>query len=267
MPAKIRDMNAKGTLERLAKLWLPLKARLARLRSGVIELPGTKPIAIAPLVSPLRLDIMVRRDWFNFHAAQRERFDANFDALFEASLRHPYGIWFREVVASTLHPQYLDSEERFLREFAVRLRRSIALQDSFEDRGFDAAHPILLRAGRLVHPTISGKRVAAEIYAGDGGHRLALLLRAGRKRLEPGEYVVHRALEFTPRDNTGILLKSLDMQAGDYYQFLSMAYGDGGSASRESLLDQVRSKEPERLAELENILRADEPHFLPQPSP
>lgn len=250
-----------GMRDRLAELWAPLKARLRRARAQVVELPGTEPIAIAPLVSPLRLDILVRRDWFEFRAAQRGRFDADFDALFEASLRHPYGIWFREVVAGSVHPEFLASEGRYLSEFAARLRRSIALQDSFEVSGFDAARPIALNAGELVHPTASGKRIAAELYAGDGCHRLALLMCAGRERLEPGEYVVRRAVEYTPRDNTGLLLAALGMQADDYYRFLSLAYGEGAHASRESLLDSVRSRQPERLAELERILLADAPHL------
>lgn len=262
-------MGDEGMREKFARLWSPLKERFGSLRPRVVELPGAEPVAIAPLVSPLRLDILVRRDWFDFRARQRERFDADFDALFEASLRHPYGIWFREVVAGSVHPEYLASEKRFLREFAARLRRSIALQDSFEARGFDAARPIALNAGEHVHPTISGKRIAAQLYAGNGCHRLALLLRAGRERLEAGEYVVRRALEYTPRDNTGILLEALGMQPDDYYRFISMAYGERGEdrEGRDGLLGRVRSKEPERLAELEGILLADEPHLRNDPCP
>lgn len=250
-----------GMRDRIAKLWSPLRTGFRRPRARVVELPGTESIAIAPLVSPLRLDILVRRDWFEFRAARRERFDADFDALLEASLRHPYGIWFREVVAGSVHPEFLASEERFLSEFAARLRRSIALQDSFEVNGFDAARPIALNAGELVHPTASGKRIAAELYAGDGCHRLALLMCAGRERLEPGEYVVRRFVEYTPRDNTGLLLAPLGMQADDYYRFLSLAYGEGADASRESLLERVRARQPGRLAELEGILRADAPYL------
>jgi len=82
--------------------------------------------------------------------------------------------------------------------------------------GFDSAHPIALNAGELVHPTASGKRTAAELYAGDGCHHLALLMCAGRERLEPGEYVVRRFVEYTPRDNIGLLLAALGGQAGDH---------------------------------------------------
>ena len=90
-----------------------------------------------------------------------------------------------------------------------------------------------------------------------------------RERLEAGEYVVRRALEYTPRDNTGILLEALGMQPDDYYRFISMAYGDRGEdrESREGLLGRVRSKERERLAELESILLADEPHLRNDPCP
>ncbi|TDJ79629.1 MAG: hypothetical protein E2O39_00670 [Planctomycetota bacterium] len=109
--------------DRLAEL----RAHFRRPRARVVEFPGTESIAIAPLVSPLRLDILVRRDWFGFRAAQRGHFDADFEAILEASLRHPYGIWFREVVAGSVQPEFLASEQRFLREFAARLRRSIAL--------------------------------------------------------------------------------------------------------------------------------------------
>jgi hypothetical protein len=249
---------------KFARLWSPLKARFGSPRSRVVELPGEEPIDIAPIISPLRLDILLRRDWFDFRASQRERFDADFAALLEASLRHPYGTWFRVVVAGSVHPEYLASETRFLREFASRLRRSVALQDSFEANRLVASKPIVLKSGEQVHPTASGKRIASELYAGNGCHRLALLLRAGRKRLEPGEYVVRRALEYTPRDNTGRLLEALGMHADDYYRFVSMAYGEGEGegVSRESLLERVRSKEPERLAELESILLADEPHLV-----
>ncbi len=265
--ATLVAMGGGGVRARLAGLWSPLKARLRRRREAVVVLPGTEPVAIAPLVSPLRYDVVVRRDWFDLRASQRERFDADFDALFEASSTHAYGTWFREVVARTVHPDYLASEERLRREFAARLRRSIALQDSFDARGFDAAHPIALNAGVCVHPTASGKRLTAALYAGNGCHRLALLLRAGRERLEPGEYVVRRAVDYTPRDNTGLLLEALNVRAGDYYRFVSLGYGVGESASRDELLEQVRSREPERVAELERILQIDEPHLSGEPCP
>jgi hypothetical protein len=265
--ATLAAMGGEEVRARLARLWSQLKARIRRRREDVVVLPGIEPVAIAPLISPLRFDVLVRRDWFEFRASQRERFDADFDALFEASAKHPYGTWFREVVARTVHPEYLASEQRFRREFAARLRRSSALQDSFDARGFDAVHPIALSAGVRVHPTASGKRVTAAFYAGNGCHRLALLLRAGRERLEPGEYVVRRAVDYTPRDNTGLLLEVLGVRADDYYRFVSMGYEVGESASREDLLEQVSSREPERLAELEHVLQADEPHLLSEPCP
>jgi len=73
--------------------------------------------------------------------------------------------------------------------------------------GFDPAHPVELHAGHRVRETHTGKRITRALYAGDGNHRLALLMAAGHDELLPGQYRVKRYRSLVPTDSTGFLLR------------------------------------------------------------
>ena len=241
------------------RLWARAVPWLSRgARDRFLVLRPSPPVSIDTLVSPLRYDILVRLDFFRMLERDWQLFQRGFEGFKTNARKHPYGIWFRDVVAGSVHPEYGESEERFDREFARRLRRSADLLTSFRSRGLDRRHPVRLRSGDEILPTASGKRVDATLFAGNGCHRLALLLLAGRDTLEAGEYVVHRVPRFQPRDNTGILLRNLELTPEAYYRFLSRGFAARPFSTREDLRAHVSERSPVRAALLDRILALDE---------
>ena len=81
-------------------------------------------------------------------------------------------------------------------------------------------------------PTTTGKRLARELYAGDGNHRLALLIAAGQTTLLPSQYRIRRYRRLTPSDTTPVLLAALDLDEHRYLAFLRM--GDSKHSGRET---------------------------------
>jgi hypothetical protein len=223
---------------------------------------GREPIEIDRLVSPLRYDILVRERYFEFLRERRPLADEDFQAFMELSRRHPYFIWFsRVVVPSGNNPDMVNDPERLNAAFERRVRRSIALHDAFESRGYDRRRPIVLRTGHRIAATATGKRLARRIYAGDGCHRLAWLRSSGVDVLEPGMYRVHVAQAFTPSDETARLLDAMAISRPDYFSFLSLSYADRDLRSEEVLLDHVRSVDPDSLPELEQVIASDAPRL------
>ena len=77
--------------------------------------------------------------------------------------------------------------------------------------------------------------------------------------LEPGMYRVHVAPVFTPRDDTAALIDLMAISRREYLSFLSLSYADAEMPSEEALLDYVRSTDPDRLPEIEEVLAVDSP--------
>ena len=237
-----------------------------RLRSAWAGNPfrerrGVEPLDIHRLISPLRYDVLVRLQYFDFCEERLGPLERNFDAHVAASRAHPYFVWFRAVACAIRMPELLADEAALERAFAARVRRSVDLLQSFRARGFDPSEPLLLESGRRIDPTDTGKRMSGPLFTGDGCHRLALLLRAGVRRLEPDWYRVRTFRRFAPRDSTARLLPALPLDRESYFAFLSLGYASGRHTSREALLDAVRAGAPGRAAELERVIALDEPLF------
>jgi hypothetical protein len=81
----------------------------------------------------------------------------------------------------------------------------------------------------------------------------------GIEVLEPDMYRLHVADIFTPRDDTAPLLGPMGISPNDYFSFLSLAYTDGPLHSEQALLDHVRSNDPGRLRELQEVIAIDSP--------
>ena len=143
--------------------------------------------------------------------------------------------------------------------FADRIRKSAKLYLVLEKNGFNPRRPITLLTGERILPTETGKRTSAVLYAGDGCHRVALLSLAGYTHLEPRHYIIKKFPRFRPLDNTAILIKSLQMDATEYYTFLSMAYVETPVCKRSDLKAQLAKTKTQKLAEFENITSVDEP--------
>lgn len=232
---------------------------------GLVRLayrPGREPIPIDHLVSPLRYDIVVRQRYLEVLRERRALAEEDFEAFMELSRQQPYYTWFtRVVIPSGNHPEMIGDEERVNARFERRVRRSIALHDAFEATGYDRRRPIILRTGRQIAPTVTGKRLARRIYAGDGCHRLAWLRMSGVQVLEPGMYRLHVADVFTPRDETALLIGEMAISPRDYFEFVSLSYADRELGGEDELLDHVRSTDPNRLPELEEVIAVDSPRL------
>lgn len=209
------------------------------------------PVRIGDVVSPLRYDVLVRARHFEFHAQHRARYAEDFAAYERAARETAYRVWFTRVMA----PRWLPgvSGEALERAWAQRLHDSAALHASFERHGFDTNHPIELHAGVRVRPTPSGKSLARRLYAGDGNHRLALLMCAGRQELSPSEYRVRRYLSLVPADTTGFLVGELGTSWSDYRAFVELGYPDVTLHLEDG---RVHARGP-RAAEAETVARID----------
>ena len=218
---------------------------------------GRESVSIDSLVSPLRYDIVVRERFIEFFEENEALYDSDFEEFARRSRSHPYYVWFSRVSVPKFRPYLLAGDELLERAFEDRLHDTVALVRGFRETGPDGVTPILLRTGRRIEPTTSGKHVIRSLYATDGSHRLALLRRAGLRALAPAMYRVAVTRSFRPRDNTALLLESLAVSHDEYFAFLALGYGNGSCASEDALLEHVRQADPQRLAELQAVIAAD----------
>jgi hypothetical protein len=228
-----------------------MRVRNLRRRLGASERPGTEPVVVDDLISPLRYDILVRQRYFEFLREHRELAAGDLAPLAEASRTHAYFVWFSRVVVPRFQPELVGQPELIARAFTKRVAASVDLLRSFEAHGLDPARPLVLETGRTIEPTATGKQLARRLYPGDGCHRLALLRASGITELEPGSYRVRSVRRFTPLDNTALLLGELEIDPVTYRRFLALSYGplveaalDGGETAPgdapEGALDEVR---------------------------
>jgi hypothetical protein len=200
-----------------------------RLRSAVQGNPwrfeaARRPVSIHEIASPLRYDIAIRVSYLRFHSVHAELYDRDFEAYLERAREHAYYVWFTSLWARIFSPHLLDDDVALARAFADRVRRTADLAASFARRGFDTRRPVTLFAGRHVHPTATGKRVSRDVFAGDGCHRLALLLAAGESELGPNQYRVKRFRDLVPVDTTHFLIRRLDLSMHEYLEFIRLGY-------------------------------------------
>lgn len=213
---------------------------------------GDEAIDIAEMVSPFRYDVVVRASLFDAIAARPA---ATRDEEFvDSLLSHPYAVWFREVELRRFFPWVLADEAGVVAAYRNRVQRAIATFESFEARGYDSGRPIIVRVAKRPRPSDSGVAAAKVRHLGDGGHRLALLLRT-TGRLEPHMY------RLDPRpapviDNTAILVPALGVGEGDYARFLSRAFLPEPVDTLDELRGRVASACTDRRDELEALVRA-----------
>ena len=145
---------------------------------------GDKAIDIAQLISPLRYDVLVRAQFFEFLATRTRRTSPT-TALVVAAGSQPYAVWFREVAMARFRPWVLKDPAALRANFAERVLATRALQHSFAQNGFDPRTPVTLRVTTGSQPRTRERPSSRTVHVGDGGHRLALLLHAGGM-LQPG---------------------------------------------------------------------------------
>lgn len=248
------------------------RSKLSRARRRVVHAverrtfrPATESLDLDELVSPLRYDIIVRAEYFDYLTERLDLYDADFDRYVAAATDTRYFTWFATVALTRYQPQRATDPSHVAAEFRERLRRSTSLLRSFENDGFDARHPVSVRTAVPGATTGTGKLVSRGYYPGDGCHRLALLVRAGQQALPPSHYRVRRDPQRTVIDNTHSLIRDLRLSPEEYYRFLSKGYADSTFADAPSLLAHVAERAPYRLSELRAVLAVDERAFVRPP--
>lgn len=225
-----------------------------RLRRAVTWRPiraGVEPVDIAELIAPLRLDVLVRArflDWLE------PRLDDDPVEVARQASDEAYAVWFRHVEVARFRPHLAADPAALEAAYLDRVGRTATLLRSYLSRGFDAGHPVTLRRTSRVKAADSGLVVGKTLHVGDGGHRLALLLRDGLA-LQAEMYVVD------PRpmpviDNTSVLVRHLDVGAAEYASFLAPRYARGPVSSLAELEAVVGERSAAEAAELRAVMRA-----------
>lgn len=216
---------------------------------------------IAPLVSPLRFDVLLRRDFFRFYAEHRDLFRSDFTAFARLARREEYFVWFEQIMCPSWQAHVLEDAGLFDAAWAERLNATARLYDSFERDEFDERFPITLYEGRTVTPAPSGKRVTRDLYAGDGNHRLALLLAAGQTTLLPSQYRVKRFRRLVPSDTTSRLMPALRVDEQRYLAFLRAGYPSLRIEMGRGRIEVAGSADAALEAEVRTLLRIDRRHM------
>jgi len=207
---------------------------------------------VAELISPLRYDVLVRAQFFEFLAHRPTGGTA--DRLVADAWQEPYAVWFREVAMARFRPWVLKDPVALRSNFAERVLASRDLLKSFDTNGFDARTPVTLRLTTGVQTTDTGARVSRTVHVGDGGHRLALLLQAGSDLLPHMYRLDPRPMPLI--DNTAVLLGPLGIPEPDYCDFIGGGYGRRGHSEVGSLLAAVARDDPASGDELRSVLEA-----------
>ena len=217
-------------------------------------------LEIAPIVSPLRFDITVRLRFLRFYMDNRDLYRDEFDRFGRLAREHDYFVWFRRIMCVNWQPHVLADESLFARAWEDRLHASADLVGSFERRGFDPRFPVTLYAGRKVLETPTGKRVSRAVYAGDGNHRIAMLLAAGQRTLLPGQYRIKRFRRLRPSDTTPELLRLLELPEEAYLEFLRQGYPELRIERRDGGIE-VEPPGTAAEAEVRSVLRVNQPQL------
>jgi hypothetical protein len=213
-------------------------------------------IKIDSLIYPLRYDVVVRAEFMSYYLAHQDVYARDLEEF----LAHPvaqayFTSWLSDACRS--RPELVEDLEILHREFRRRMRRALSLCDSLQETGYDAQHPIELRAASVIRHEHE-KHVQRRFYAGDGCHRLAHLMLQGTTFLTPTQYQVRVYEEFQPRDNTYRLLGRLIRTEAEYCRIMSQYYCDGAQCSNaKDVIEHVERIDPSRLEEVMSVMRVD----------
>lgn len=192
---------------------------VGRARRAVHErraTPGVERVDIRALIAPLRYDVAIRADFFDYLADHAELAG---DDLVEAAGGTAYAAWFEHVECARYFPALHHDKDLRRERFAARVAGAVRLFRSFENTGFDSAHPVTLISAPAGSVSDSGAPALGDLHIGDGCHRLALLLRQGAL-LEPSMYRVRSLL--TPLvDNTAVLVRQGVLGQAEYVEHLA----------------------------------------------
>jgi len=208
---------------------------------------------ITELVSPLRYDIVIRKDFISLYLSNQDLYHSDFDSFLELAIQHPYYVCFQK-----MKPQLLGAETVLRRKFADRIRSFIGLYSTMVEFGFDKTMPIVPKTGLRILPTKEGKKISGKFFMGDGCHRLACLMALGYDTL-PIDYIRVQCFQtLTPRDGTVELVHSVPIDPKKYFAFLASRYSAPYCFERgEEFVEYIKREKPNLLDEVLSAIRGD----------
>jgi hypothetical protein len=223
----------------------PIATARRTVRRAATWRPKTRPeqpIDIAQLISPLRYDVLVRAQFFDLVLEIGEDAYEDLDLVVERAQGTPYHVWWEQVAIPRFFPWISKDPAQLTASFRERVGDSVRLHRSFRARGYDPAHPIVLRGTKTATQSDTGLTIEGRLHVGDGGHRTALLLSAGQQ-LDPAMCLV----DWRPRpfliDNTAILVPALGITRDDYVRYLAKGYGATPTNDLDALLADLREQD------------------------
>lgn len=227
-------------------------------RAGATEVAADQPVRIDDLVSPLRYDALIRQRYLSMLTDAPELLEGDRRHLVELSRSHEYFTWFSAVVVPQFMPRLVGRDDEISAAFERRIRTTVDLLRSVEHHGLDPARPIVLRTGRQIAPTATGKRLARRIYLRDGCHRIALLRARGATVLEPGSYRLDCQRRFVPLDNTAPLLQAGLLDSRAYWEFMALSYDSLVAPDYSGPAPDGEAKDSEAFAEMLAVAAVDQ---------
>jgi hypothetical protein len=222
-------------------------------------------VDISSLICPLRYDVIVRRDFYSFYAAQRDLYNSDFDTFVKLVGESSYFTWYVRSDTIRSRPYLLDDPDSLWIRFVNRIRKAVALFEDMLKNGYDERTPIILKtAEHLLPPTgdrrepPTGKFISDRYFMADGCHRLAFLMMMGITVLPADHFRVKCFREFSPFDSTSLLAGSLPITPKEYFTFLSSRYCHPAIfESGDSFFGYIRDHRPELVDELLSIVQVD----------
>lgn len=233
--------------------------KIRRLRLNATKTRrGEETLDIAKLISPLRYDVIVRAQFFEFLSAHTDRSAAELTRL---AIDEPYFVWFEHIECARFFPELLAHRDDLLNRFALRVAGAVRTLRSFRENGFDRRFPVVLASVGPGAISDSGAPAIATIHIADGCHRLALLLADGRELL-PWMHQIRPAARAL-QDNTRILVSRLSLDEATYSRFISQAFIDMPVDSLSQLRAELERTDPARVPDLEGTIAAHRPPHWP----
>lgn len=211
---------------------------------------------IAELVGPLRLDVLVVRDFLRIYLQRRDLAARDFAGFVAEAREHRfrdliYG-WF-----SLYQPEAVRNPEVFSRHFDMQVRRSVMLWHQVaDDRDIRPAIEVKVAARTL--PTATGKLVHGRYGLGEHSYRAACLMLLGHHVLPPRSFCYRWYRVRRPYDGTWVLTHRKALTPTEYFCYLSEVYGSSERFTTEADLRRfVETVTPGRLDEFRSVVRAD----------
>lgn len=173
-------------------------------------------IPILPLVYPLRYDILIRKAFFDFYAANRALYKREPEEFIKLAAAHEYHAWFTQVLMVRYEPESVADPRRTLDLFRDRVHRAASLHESIASRGFDLAYPIIAFTGETIVACPGTVPEGQKYFMGDGCHRLACLMSQGLTTLPRRMIRIKCFRRLAPFDNTTMLRDHLPIAWEDF---------------------------------------------------